>query len=321
MPYYKKISQNIEQIIINNPKTSDIKVLWININNPGKKEIEFLRKKYQFNLNYLHASSAKAIAQRPMVIQENDYLFMILHFPIFQNNNIVAGEIEFFIGHGFLITLHNNVKMLNNFFNSCKKDSNSLLSYQLESSVVLLYEILEKLITNCYDLLDQNSINIQKIEQIIFSREQKTAVLQILSLRRNIINIRKIMQNHKNVLKKLTEMKSSLVARTKIKNYYYILIEHSKRIWEILENQKEMIEAFHDTNESFLNDRISNIMKTLTIFSVIVFPLTLLAAIFGMNVVNGMPFMNAENGFWIIIAIMMAGSFGMLFIFKKKKWL
>lgn len=319
--FYKKISQNIEQIIIDNPKTIGIEILWININNPGKKEIEFLRKKYQFNLNYLHASSAKVVAQRPMVIQENDYLFMILHFPIFQNDNIIAGEIEFFIGHGFLITLHNNVKILNKFFNICKKDGDSSLSYQLESSAVLLYEILEKLITNCYDLLDQNSINIQKIEQIIFSQEQKTAVLQILSLRRNIINIRKIMQNHKNVLKKLTEMKSSLVARTKIKNYYHILIEHSKRIWEILENQKEMIEALHDTNESFLNDRVSNIMKTLTIFSVIVFPLTLLASIFGMNVVNGMPFINAKNGFWIIIVMMIIGSFGMLFIFKKKKWL
>ncbi|MBU2474658.1 magnesium transporter CorA family protein [Patescibacteria group bacterium] len=319
--HYKKISQNIQQIIINNPKTPSTNVAWININNPGKKEIEFLRRKYQFNLNHLHASSAKAMAQRPMVVQEKDYLFMILHFPVFQNNNIIAGEIEFFIGHGFLITLHNNDKILNSFFNICKKDSNSLLSYELESSAILLYEILKNLMVNCYDLLDQNSINIQKIEQIIFSQEQKTAILQILSLKRNIINIRKIMQNHKNVLKKLIGMKSSLVAKTKIKNYYYILIEHSKRIWEILENQKEMIEALHNTNESFLNDRISNIMKTLTIFSVIVFPLNLFAALFGMNVLNGMPFLNTKYGFWIIIATMLVGSFGMLLIFAKKKWL
>ena len=98
-------------------------------------------------------------------------------------------------------------------------------------------------------------------------------------------------------------------------------MEHTKRIWENLATQKETIEILNNTNESLLNFRISNIMKTLTIFSVIVFPLTLLAAIFGMNVIDGMPFTETENGFWIIIAFMMIGCFGMILFFFKKKWL
>ncbi|MDD5295233.1 MAG: CorA family divalent cation transporter, partial [Patescibacteria group bacterium] len=112
-----------------------------------------------------------------------------------------------------------------------------------------------------------------------------------------------------------------LVPEKEIKKYYYRLVEHSKRIWEFLENQKDMIEALHATNESLLNYQISDIMKTLTIFSVIVFPLTLLAAIFGMNTMGGMPFAETKNGFWIIIAIMLTGSLGMLAFFEKKKWL
>jgi magnesium transporter len=82
-----------------------------------------------------------------------------------------------------------------------------------------------------------------------------------------------------------------------------------------------MIEALHDTNESLLNYKISDIMKTLTVFSVIVFPLTLFAAIFGMNTIESMPFVYNENGFWIIIFIMLIACFGMLLFFKKKKWL
>jgi len=70
-----------------------------------------------------------------------------------------------------------------------------------------------------------------------------------------------------------------------------------------------------------MNYRLNDIMKTLTIFSVIVFPLTLLAAIFGMNTINGMPFINSINGFWMVIIIMLFGSLGMLIFFKKKKWL
>jgi len=338
---YTKISKNIQQVIIDNPKTPDEKLIWLNINNAGKKEIEYLRKKYNFELAHLQASLAKATAQRPTVSQGKDYLFIILHFPVLQiclacNNtekkkktkaenicdNIIAGEVEFFVGHGYLITLHNNnLKALNDFFNLCKKDGNSLLAYQFESSAVLLYELLKKLIQSCFTLLDQNSIAIAKVEEIIFAQQQKKAVSRILSLRCNIINFRKIMQNHKNIIKTLTKMESSLVPTEQIKKYYNELLEHSKRIWEILENQKEMIEVLNSTNESLLNYRISDIMKTLTIFSVIVFPLTLLAAIFGMNAMGGMPFVSNENGFWIIIVIMLIGCLGMLLFFEKKKWL
>jgi magnesium transporter len=116
------------------------------------------------------------------------------------------------------------------------------------------------------------------------------------------------------------EIESNFLPMDKIKFFYRRLIEHTKRIWETLENQKEMIEVLNSTNESLLNYKISDIMKTLTIFSVIVFPLTLLAAIFGMNAKN-MPFVEEPHGFWIIISIMVTASLFMLLFFEKKKWL
>jgi len=322
MSGYKKISKNIEEVAVDNPKTEDKKLIWVNINNAEEKEVEFLRRKYGFEVSHLRASSAKTTAQRPTAQPGKDYLFLILHFPVFSGGNISAGEVDFFVGHGYLITLHNNnLKALNDFFNLCKKEESSLLTYEFESSAILLYELLERLMAACYPLLDKNSLAIAEAEKIIFAQDQKRAVSQILSLKRNIINFRKIMQNHKNILKGLTEMKSSLVPENEIKKYYYHLVEHSKRIWEFLESQKEMIEALNATNESLLNYRLSDIMKTLTIFSVIVFPLTLLAAIFGMNAMNGMPFVETDNGFWIIIVIMLTGCLGMLAFFEKKKWL
>ena len=72
--------------------------------------------------------------------------------------------------------------------------------------------------------------------------------------------------------------------------------------------EKEIIEALEDTNTSLISFKLNDIMRTLTIFSVIVFPLTLLAAIFGMNTVNGMPFVSSPHGFWEILAIMFIGA-------------
>ena len=320
MGNYKKIGAKIEKLTIDRPGNEQ-SLVWLNIVDASRKEIDFLRKEYDFNLEHLHASVATVFSQRPMVAAENGYLFLILHFPTFFKGKVIAGEIEFFIGHGYLVSLHNdNIPALGDFFNIAKKDPNLLLSYTTESSATLLYEILDRLLKSCYLLIDQNSLAIEEVEDLIFGQHQKDAVAKILNLRRNIINIRKIMQNHKNILQKLMSMKSSLVSPEALKKQYGHLVEHSKRIWEMLDNQKEMVEVLNDTNESLLNDRMNNIMKTLTLFSVIVFPLTLLAAIFGMNA-KYMPFVNQRYGFWIILVIMGAGSLAMLRYFKKKNWL
>ena len=321
MGKFKKIDKNIHELIIDNPSTPKEKLKWVNINNAGKNEIEYLRKKYKFDISNLQASSSKTLAQRPIIEKKNSYLFIILQFPILKNDRIIDGEIDFFIGKDYLITLHNNFNELNRFFNYCKKESNKTLSYEYESSAVLLYEILRKLMLGTFSLLDHNSVAINQLEELIFSQHSKTAASEILFLRRNIIHSRKILQNHKSIIKKLSDPETGLVPQPNIKKYYTKLLDHSKRLWENLENQKDMVEVLNSTNESFLKYRISDIMKTLTIFSVIVFPLTLLAAIFGMNTVNGMPFVDTENGFWIIIVFMLLGCLGMLFFFERKKWL
>ncbi|MFA5109532.1 MAG: magnesium transporter CorA family protein [Patescibacteria group bacterium] len=320
MNNYKRISDRVEELIIDNPKT-DIKLKWVNIINAGKNEIDYLRRNYNFDLVHLKAAAASVSFQRPMIFKGSDYLCLILHFPFLKDGKIVPSEVDFFIGHGFFISVHNNsLKELSHLFNLGKKNPDSLLSYSLESSAILLYETLGHLLDDCYQLLDGNSLKINEIEELIFSDQQKEAVKHILNLRRNIVNIRLIIQNHKNILQQLMVMESSLVEKAAIKRYYAGLVDHSKRIWEMLDHQKEMVEVLNNTNESILNDRMTDIMKTLTIFSVIVFPLTLLAAIFGMNA-KYMPFVEHPAGFWMILGIMLICSLFMLLFFEKKKWL
>jgi magnesium transporter len=320
MSLYKKISPKIELITIKASGTAS-KLNWYNIVNAGKPEIDFLRKKFNFDFQHLKASAAKSFSQRPMLMAETDYLFMILHFPNFLKNNIIASEIEFFIGHDYIITIHNNnLPALNDFFNLTKKDPELPFDHKLDSVAMLLSEILDRLVQATYPILDHNSRSIDEVEDIIFRDEQKQAVSTILILRRNIINVRKIMQNHKEILRKLKKLESALVHKKRVAENYARLVEHSKRIWDNLENQREMIEVLNNTNESLLNHKLNNIMKTLTIFSVIVIPLTLLAGVFGMNA-KYMPFVDHVMGFWIIISLMAVCGLFMLLFFHKKKWL
>lgn len=323
MGKYLKISNKIEELIIDNPKNAG-SLSWLNINSAGKPELKYLLERQHFSLNHLQSSMARSIAQRASLEKTDDYIFVILHFPIIRDGLVVPAEIEFFMGHGYLVTIHNgDLPALMEFFSLCKKDENSLLSYELESSSILLYEILNRLLKYCYGVLDEHSKRIDCVQDTIFDIEnrQRDTAGEILTLRHNVIKIRKILQNHKNILQSLTEMKSSLVPATELKKYYSTLVDHSKRIWENLDNQREMIEVLNDTNESLLNDRMSNIMKTLTVFSVIVFPLNLFAAVFGMNTVSGMPFVDSPFGFWFVILIMLMATGGMLTFFRWRRWI
>ncbi len=320
MGKFKQISKKIKLVEIDNPKIKgDIK--WYNISDPQKKEIEYLKKEFSFDEKHLEASMVEISSQRPMIYRGSNYLFVILHFPVTEKGQIVPSEIEFFIGHGFLVTLHDKkIKALNDFFESCKDNSIFLESYKLESSSILLYEILEKLIENSYSLLDENNIEINEIEKKIFSQEQKIVTSELLRLKSNIINIRRIVQNHKNIMKSLTEMKSSLVPPKQLKGYYEILLEHSHRIWEFSDIQKERIESLHHTSESIMSYKINTIIKTLTIFSVILMPLNLFVNLFGMNLAPSPIESNLVSFIWIITAIIFLSLIMMLF-FKKKKWL
>ena len=104
--------------------------------------------------------------------------------------------------------------------------------------------------------------------------------------------------------------------------YFDDVVDQIEKLWNILETEKEVIESLEDTNESLLSHKINNTMRTLTVFSVIMLPLTFLTGLFGMNV--QLPFreaLTAIEHFWSIILAMGLIALGMIGIFRWKKWL
>ena len=170
-------------------------------------------------------------------------------------------------------------------------------------------------------MLTHISEDISKIEEKIFSRKEREVVSDVLIVKRNIVNFKKIMQSHKNILKKLILYGGELAKVDELSHHYSDLIDQTKDIWDIIQSLSESIKVLHETNESLISYRINLIMKTLTVFSVIVFPLTLLAAIFGMNITGGMPFLDLKYGFWVIVGTMVVATIFMYKYFKYKKWI
>jgi magnesium transporter len=305
-------------------KSSGGPLSWVNITNAKQKEIDYLKRKYKFKELDLEDSWAKQYSQRPKFHQRNNYFFLILQFPYYdrKKREIRAEEVDFFVTRNEIITVHkNNLQPIIGFFKECEKDSFVRDQYLSGDNTSLLYEIIIRLQYYTYPILDNISIDVQNIEDNIFHGKERQMVNEILYVKRNILNVRKIMEAHKNVIQKLTKESIKFFPVQKQKAYYDDIIEHTKNIWGIMEGQKDTIEALENTNSTLVTFKLNDVMKVLTIFSVIVFPLTLMAAIFGMNTLNGMPLVDHPYGFWIIVGVMLVATGGMFAFFKTRKWL
>ncbi len=294
---------------------------WINITKPAKKEIGYLQKYFDFHP--LDLEDCLPPLQRPKLLEHHNYLFMILQFPVYnrKTKTLKSTEVDFFITPKHLITVHNNeLKPLKDFFELCDKDISAQEKYINGDASSLLYEILDRLLNYCFPMLNHISQDIDNIEKEIFTGYEKKMVHKILNTKRNIVNFRKAMQAHKNVIKRLAARIPKFLERPKQKVYFNNLIEYTKDIWDLLQNHKETIDALHDTNESLISFRLNDIMKLLTIISVTLLPINMIASVFGMNT-EYLPLIKLSWGFWSILVIMLVVIAIMLVIFKKKKWL
>lgn len=296
---------------------------WINLVEPKKGEIDFLRNNFPFHP--LDLEDCLVSGQRPRIEKYPNYIFLVLLFPVYnrKTREIEPSEIDFFVGQDYLITLHDNkLNPLSEIFEHCQSENKARNKYMTAGPAHLLYEILNKLLCYCYPMLDHLSIDIRTIEKQIFSGSEKKMVSEILIIRRNITDFRKIMQAHKNTLKKLTHVikENGFSSSPRIIVYYNDLIELTKEIWDHLESFKESIEALQQTNESLISNRLNDIMKTFTTMSVIIFSMTLVSTTFSIKAKNT-PIVNWPWAFWLILGILCVVALTMWQLFKKKRLL
>lgn len=298
------------------------KLIWVDVSRPAPKNIDYLKNNFHFH--EVDLAECLPPLQTPKVIDRPSYLFLILLFPIFNpiDKTISASEVDFFISANSLATVHaNELLPLKNIIKKYH-DEPGLLGKKFENDFAgLIHEILNELILNSFRMLKHLNEDVDQIERGIFLGNEREMIKEILRIKKNIINFRKTIQPHKNVIQRLSEKAPRFLDLTELNIYYKNLVDHTKDIWEVLENLKESVFALENTNNALVSFQLNSVMKTLTLVAVIIFPLSLLAGIFNMHVTDGMPFLDQPNNFWIVVGGMFAVAAGMIWFYKKKKWM
>jgi magnesium transporter len=295
---------------------------WVNIENPTALEMAWLEEHFDFHP--LDIEDVLSRNQRPKIDEYPDYLFIVLHFPVFDRTvgRLNAGELDIFIGQDYLVTIPNQpLQPVEYLFERCRSKEDLRRAQFSQGSGYLLYRIVDDSFDYCFPMLRKIGNKLDALEDEIFEGRSEDIVRDISNVQQEIINFRKVIRPQRTVLRDLENAKQRFLAPAEgeLEIYFDDIVDSHERIWDMLENYKEVVEALEDTNESVISHRVNDILRVLTSISVIVLPLTLIASVWGMNV--GVPGEGDPGDFYAVVGGMVAILIAMAVYFRRRGWL
>jgi magnesium transporter len=297
---------------------------WLDVQRPGQAEIEWLQARYPA-FHPLHFDDITRRIQRPKLDERDEYLFLVLHFPVYNKITrlTTASEVDIFAGPGYIITVHSgHLRPLLRLFDQARDDPDLRAVVMGRGAGFLLYTIIDKLVDYCFPILNKIDQNIEQVEDVIFSENARQTVQEISLIRRDIIAYRRVIKPQISVIASLDRRGQAFIPLLgeDLSEYFGDLNDHLTKIWDTLEDYKDVIEGLSDTYNSLTSTRINDVIKVLTILSVILLPLTLVSGIYGMNFTI-LPGAEHPYGFWITLGIMGVIVLAMLAYFKFRRWI
>ena len=203
-------------------------------------------------------------------------------------------------------------------FRRCEEDEELGEQLFTKGSGYLLYHILDDLFDYCFPILDKIGHKLDSVEDDLFEKRAEEVVRDLSNVKQEIISYRKIIKPERSTLR-LLERYTERFLPENLELYYDDIVDASERVWDLLDNYKEVVEALEDTNESVISHRQNDVLRVLTIISVTMLPLTLITGLFGMNV--HFPGFDTASAFWVVVGVMVAVIAGMIGFFRYKRWL
>lgn len=306
------LDDGLKQTDISNLSSIKHFPLWIDVTGITKDETHILEK--EFDLHALTTEDLYTNNIRIKIEEFNKYLFSVF-YGIDNTKTLHSYEMDFVLGKNFLITNHKKpLKNFDNFKNAPERIERNLN----KGSDFLFHRLLDMEIDSFLPLIDMFDDSISDIESQATSNPSRNTVNKILKIKHDLKVIKKIASPQREKISFLAKNDYDLISK-KASVYFRDVYDHSVRIAEGIENQKEGISTAFDIYMSTVSNNMNEVMKVLSIIATIALPLTVVSGIYGTNFTN-LPGSTFSFGFWLMIIAMVLMVIGMLFYFKIRKW-
>lgn len=295
---------------------------WTYVERPTRNEINELAKRYPC-FHPLNLDDVLSQIQRPKLDEYEDHLFLVMHFPVFvkEARICIPSEVDIFVGEDFLVTVHcsGNLKPLTQLFEKCRDNAQTQQTYMSKGSGYLLYQVLDRLVDYCFPMLDKIGSNTESIEDTAISKPVPRTARDILLARRDIISFRRIIRPQMGVIETLERKEYSFLGN-ELAHYFGDIGDHLHKIWESLEDQREIVDALADTSNWLTSHRIQEVMRILTIFMAIILPIEVIASIEGSNLLPG-SWLHNPVSFAVATSLQVIILLGMVLFLIRRRWI
>ncbi|MGI0037648.1 MAG: magnesium transporter CorA family protein [Nitrososphaera sp.] len=301
-------------------------ILWLNVQKPSYADMNSLEQKYPFHRLNLEDCLSKI--QIPKIDRYEDHVFVILHFPTpDKEKGFLFSQLSVFMGADYLVTIHHgDLKPLEELFQNCKNDERQRQVTMGKSTGYLLHKIIDVLVDDLLHILMKVVGNIDDIEDSVFD-ERISIPRQISLLRREITTLRRIVIPLRRTVVDLTKDVQRF-SKEELALYFKDVQDHIEKIFEALEEARETVEIYKDTDFMLSQEKTNKILAVLTIVFTLSIPATVIGTFYGMNV--NLPG-GTETGVWeqlgpyttlvFVLAISAVAALFMVLNFRRLGWL
>ncbi len=297
-------------------------ILWVDLDSPTVEEVRSVMN--EFSLDPEIGEELLAPSLRPRVDFFGNCLYVILHFPALRHTHRtdknIGQEVDFIIGKKFIITTrYETIDPLHKFSKMFEVDS--ILGRKLpgDHAGFLFYAMIKKLYRSLEHELDHIKDRLEETELGVFSGDERKMLYTLSQISRDLLNFQQSLRHHSDILESFS------VAATKFFGEDFMpyttgIASEFHRVRRGIDGNAASLRELRETNAALLSTKQNEIMQRFTILAFVVFPLTLITQIFGMNTVET-PLIGQPNDFWLVIGLMITTTMLMFVYFKYKKWL
>ncbi|MBU0494612.1 MAG: magnesium/cobalt transporter CorA [Chloroflexi bacterium] len=255
-----------------------------------------------------------------------EYLYLVLHAVVFDvqgkdaDGHIDTLELDIFLGQNYLVTYHaQSIAAVDRVWAACQRDERHLK----RGAAYLLYKLADELVADYMPAVEQMDDAIDLIEDEIFDNPAPTVLERTFAFKRALLHLRRIIMPQREVLNKLARDDYAVIA-PEHRIFFRDVYDHLVRLYDITESMRDLVGGVLDTYLSVVNNRMNEIMKTLTVITTLFMPLAFLTGFFGMNFFQPVTPLDIWTGipaFILTMIVMMLLPAGMFLWMRRRAWM
>ncbi len=297
-------------------------VLWVDFGGEEPEPTEEILLQ-TFKFHPLAVDDALHETHVPKVDDWEQYLYIAMHAISFTSGeeDIEGIELDIFLGENYIVTHHDlPIQALNRVWDASTRD----VRYFKRGADHVLYKLTDELIVDYMQVVETLDEEIERVEDQVMGRPNNEIVQRIFILKRATLHLRRILSPLREVLNKLARDDYGVID-AKDRVYFRDVYDHLVRLHDISESLRDLVGGVLDTYLSVINNRMNEIMKTLTLITTLFMPISFVAGFFGMNffqpISKPLITWTTTPAFIVMMVIVLGTPLGMFWWMRRRKWM